>query len=86
MNRILIVSNRLPVQISSENEKITVTPSVGGLATGMQSIYKTYDSLWIGWPGLSEEELTPVVQGAVNEALRKEKCVPVYLTYQSICE
>ena len=49
-NKTIIVSNRLPLQISIENNQdVTVSPSVGGLATGMKSVHQEGDSLWIGW-------------------------------------
>jgi trehalose 6-phosphate synthase/phosphatase len=47
----LIVSNRLPINITKKKETIVYAPSTGGLATGLASFYKSYKSLWIGWPG-----------------------------------
>ncbi len=55
MSRLLIVSNRLPVNIEREDGALTIHPSVGGLATGLGSFYKSYHSLWIGWPGIVAE-------------------------------
>ena len=52
MDRILIVSNRLPVQISKKNSTLQIQPTTGGLATGVNSIHKLGNSLWIGWPGI----------------------------------
>ena len=49
MAKTIIISNRLPVQLQISNGNITATPSVGGLATGMKSVHKGQDSLWIGW-------------------------------------
>ena len=53
MKRILIISNRLPVNINIIGEKVNIEPSVGGLATGMSSVYGKYESKWIlsgTWP------------------------------------
>ena len=62
-NKTIIVSNRLPLQISIENNQdVKVSPSVGGLATGMKSVHQEGDSLWIGWSGLTEEEVNPEIQ------------------------
>jgi trehalose 6-phosphate synthase/phosphatase len=52
MSRMLIVSNRLPINITKKKETIVYAPSTGGLATGLASFYKSYKSLWIGWPGI----------------------------------
>ena len=53
MGRTIIVSNRLPVRVQRNEEgELSYKPSEGGLATGLGSIYKQGDNIWIGWPGL----------------------------------
>ncbi len=84
MKRLVIVSNRLPVGIQLEDNNIEVKPNVGGLATGMRSVSKKYDSLWIGWSGLFPEELSLEMRKKTDEALRKEKCLPVYIGREEI--
>lgn len=39
MKKIIIVSNRLPVELKIENDKITFKQSVGGLTTGLSSVH-----------------------------------------------
>lgn len=51
MNRLVIVSNRLPVTARIENHDLVVEPSSGGLATGLVGPHERCDGLWIGWPG-----------------------------------
>ena len=48
MNKTIIVSNRLPLQISINDNQLEVTPSVGGLATGMKSVHAEGNGLWVG--------------------------------------
>ena len=79
MSRLLIISNRLPVSISREGGSLDVTPSVGGLATGLASFYKTRESLWIGWPGIPSEECSPAEQIEIEGRLAELSCVPVFL-------
>lgn len=79
MSKFFIISNRLPVNISKEGEEFTITPSVGGLATGMKSFYKSYDSKWIGWPGLDNSELDVKDKEVITKKLVEEKCAPVFL-------
>ena len=84
-NKTIIVSNRLPLQISIENNQdVTVSPSVGGLATGMKSVHQEGDSLWIGWSGLTEEEVNPEIQTQINNAAEKEKCLAINLTEKEL--
>jgi trehalose 6-phosphate synthase/phosphatase len=80
MDRFLIISNRLPVQIQIQDENIEVVPSVGGLATGMVSVSKSFKSSWIGWSGVNRKKLTQEQTKKVDAALLTENCIDVNLT------
>ena len=84
MSRFLIISNRLPVKIDFSEEHLKVTPSVGGLATGMVSVSSSFNSLWIGWSGVDRENLTKKQEEKVDKTLQKEKCVDVNLTEKEV--
>jgi trehalose 6-phosphate synthase/phosphatase len=80
MRKLIIVSNRLPVTISTRNGGIDVTSSVGGLATGLASFYRERNSEWIGWPGGSIESFTPDQRREIAERLMDQNCQPVFLS------
>lgn len=80
MSKTIILSNRLPLQINIDNDKLEVTPSVGGLATGLKSFHKDGDSIWIGWSGLTAEEIPEDKIDAVFTEARKQACIAVNLT------
>ncbi|MGM0612032.1 MAG: bifunctional alpha,alpha-trehalose-phosphate synthase (UDP-forming)/trehalose-phosphatase [Bacteroidota bacterium] len=85
MQRLLIVSNRLPVKINEDEQgNLTTKASEGGLATGMKSVYKNYESLWFGWSGMYSNDITEEKQKKVEELLKKERCVPVSLNEEQI--
>ncbi|HEY9185151.1 MAG TPA: bifunctional alpha,alpha-trehalose-phosphate synthase (UDP-forming)/trehalose-phosphatase [Salegentibacter sp.] len=84
MSKTIIISNRLPLQISIENNNLEVTPSVGGLATGLKSFHRDGDSIWIGWTGLTEEEIPESLTQDVKKKAREEACVSVNLTAEEI--
>jgi len=84
MERLIIVSNRLPVKINKTDEGIETIPSEGGLATGIKSVYKNYDGLWIGWAGIDPDTLTNKDKENINKSLEKERCLPVYLNNEQI--
>jgi len=84
MNKLIIVSNRLPLQVSLKDNKLNVTPSVGGLATGMKSVHEAYKSQWVGWSGLTDEQIPKGLEKEVDKAVRKEGCVAVPLTEQDM--
>jgi len=84
MAKTIIVSNRLPVKISQENGKYNYMPSEGGLATGLGSIYKDGDNIWIGWPGLAVSKADH--QKEITKKLKTESMKPVFLTNTEIEE
>ncbi|NJB72077.1 trehalose 6-phosphate synthase/phosphatase [Saonia flava] len=84
MGKTIIISNRLPVQLQIHNGSITATPSVGGLATGMKSVHKGGESLWIGWSGLTDEEIPQILAPAIDNALKEQGCAKVKLTQNDI--
>ncbi len=80
MNRLLIVSNRLPVSVSKKNGDLRLQRSVGGLATGVGSFYKSCESLWVGWPGMNLQRKQDEERERIIETLKKEQCHPVFLS------
>lgn len=85
-NKTIIVSNRLPLNISVEEGDVKVFPSVGGLATGMKSIHQNSESLWIGWAGVASDEIDEITAEKIKNLSIKENCVPVPLTHQELEE
>lgn len=54
---LLIVSNRLPVVVNSEEDgSWTVKPGSGGLVTALKPVLREYGGHWVGWPGESTED------------------------------
>jgi trehalose 6-phosphate synthase/phosphatase len=82
MGKTIIVSNRLPVSIERKNNKLIYTSSAGGLATGLGSIYKNGDNIWLGWPGLYLSEKNE--REEIRSGLKKENMAPVFLTESDI--
>lgn len=80
-NKVLIVSNRLPIKIVGENGKLSYTNSEGGLATGLGSIYKQNDNVWIGWPGAYID--AEYREQVIND-LGERKLFPVFLSENEI--
>lgn len=84
MNKTIITSNRLPLQVNIKDQKLKITSSVGGLATGMKSVHAEGDAIWIGWSGIPNEELDPSMSLQVDEAIRKQKCISVPLSAEDV--
>ena len=53
--RLIVVSNRLPIVITKEDDGWQIGPGSGGLITALDPILKENKGLWVGWPGPGEE-------------------------------
>jgi len=84
MSKYIIVSNRLPIKISKVNNSFKFIPTSGGLATGMNSIHKNKNSLWIGWPGIAYDELDSLSLESINKKLNESGYFPVHLSINDI--
>lgn len=81
--KLVIVSNRLPINIIKKDDKLEFQPSSGGLATAMSSLTQT-DRIWVGWPGIASEDLTDDERQTVSRELESMGYYPVYLSRKEI--
>lgn len=82
MSRIVIISNRLPITIDKQDDKLIYHPSAGGLATGLNSLDDSLPMVWIGWPGLVVQDETEGEE--VRKGLDERDLVPVFLSDKEI--
>src|SRR5437660_9548965 len=79
MNRLIVVSNRLPFALDSTGADLwTGTPAAGGLVSAIEPVLRDRGGTWIGWPGIAvkiPEE--PFAQATSNAGY---KIVPVALS------
>jgi len=54
-NRLVVVSNRLPIAISQVGADWQITPGSGGLVTALTPLMKANHGVWVGWPGCGPE-------------------------------
>ena len=74
----VIVSNRLPIQLSKLENSFDITPSSGGLATGVNSI-RDDNSVWIGWSGVKSDEFTAKSNNQIKKILKNQNLIQVEL-------
>ncbi len=82
MQRLLILSNRLPISVTKKKGILDFVPSAGGLATGLSSLYQTYESVWIGWPGIIPRNADE--KQVITTELKNDKMIPVFLSKYQI--
>ena len=77
----IIVSNRLPVTILEKDNQLDFKKSEGGLATGLGSVYREGDNVWLGWPGtvIKDENKETATNVLAEENLR-----PLFLSQDEI--
>lgn len=82
-NRLMIVSNRLPVGVKSiDVDQYDFSPSCGGLVTGLKGLaHNDVTFLWYGWPGTTfSQEQSPHLKQILME---KFNAVPVLLDQET---
>jgi len=79
MRRLIIVSNRLPLSLTRERGEVRFAQSTGGLATGLAGPHEHLRSLWVGWPGSTEGDLSEDERGRITRQLADHRAVPVWL-------
>ena len=77
MNRIIIVSNRLPVSVSEgDNDNLKIAHSNGGLATALKPVFENHHPDWIGWAGIRRH----LTMGELEHLNLPEHLVPINFT------
>ena len=82
MARIIIVSNRLPITIDRKEGELIYHPSAGGLATGLSSLDKSIEKIWVGWPGKPVDD--EMERESITYQFQKDGMVPIFLTNQEV--
>ena len=77
MNRLIIISNRLPITIIEKKGELSVRASSGGLATGLNSLKKSYEVVWVGWPGMATKKASQ--RSAITKILKDLSMYPVFI-------
>ncbi|MCP3919453.1 MAG: bifunctional alpha,alpha-trehalose-phosphate synthase (UDP-forming)/trehalose-phosphatase [bacterium] len=54
--RLILVSNRLPIILSRKDGELVAHAAAGGLATGLSRPHREGGGRWIGWPGMCEAD------------------------------
>jgi trehalose 6-phosphate synthase/phosphatase len=81
--RLTIVSNRLPVTATARGGRLRLTPSSGGLATGLRTAHERGSGTWIGWLG-DTSSLAADRREAVRLDLEGRRLVPVELSANDV--
>jgi len=87
--KLFVISNRLPVTFTKENDDYLINKSSGGLVSGISAYLASMNSssldksnyYWVGWPGLSFPDKK---QTEIKQDLLKKKLVPVFINEKTM--
>lgn len=79
-NRVIMVANRLPMTASVGEGGISFAASAGGLATALAEVHEQRGGVWVGWPGITTDQLDQAGWDHVVETLRASRLVSVPLS------
>ncbi|MGK0186912.1 MAG: trehalose 6-phosphate synthase/phosphatase [Verrucomicrobiales bacterium] len=77
VGKTILVSNRLPVRLAADG---TPERTTGGLASALSGA--KIDAMWVGWPGVAEEEVAD--RPALEKAMAQIGVKPVMLTTEDL--
>jgi hypothetical protein len=74
--------HRLPVTLARTAEGLTERASAGGVAVGLRGLHVARGGLWVGWSGITQEELGADLAGA-NALLARHGLTPCLTSVKS---
>ncbi len=87
--RLLIVSNRLPINVEVKDRKISFIQSAGGLVSGLSAYLDSLkgtssatEYVWVGWPGITVSD--DMKEQVKLKALKDYHAHPVFLTEEEM--
>ncbi|MDD2190085.1 MAG: bifunctional alpha,alpha-trehalose-phosphate synthase (UDP-forming)/trehalose-phosphatase [Eubacteriales bacterium] len=85
MSKLIIISNRLPITIKKNGDRLQYQKSIGGLVTGLKRYHEKAGSLWAGWTGMADDDISDIDKDTIKNELHKTyQYLPVFLTNEEV--
>lgn len=78
--RLIIVSNRLPLSVKRQDGTFKSSLSSGGLVTSLSGLTKSTSFNWFGWPGIEVND--PKDREEVSKSLAEHNATSIFLDNQ----
>ncbi len=85
MSKLIIVTNKLPFEISDKGDQPCITERTGGISGSFNAFHNYSQCSWIGWTGNENIQLTDNQKDNIYRQYQKENCYPIELNEQEIC-
>ncbi len=79
MKRLFKIANRLPFQVIGNNGEKELIPFSNGFDSGLSNFYNSFDIKWVGRAGVNINEISEVEKQDIDNKLKSENCIPIYL-------
>jgi hypothetical protein len=76
-NRLIVVSNRLPLTLRKAEGRWTAERSSGGLISAMNPLLRRRGGAWIGWAGYTGEKEEEDQRALLQDWADKEQCFAI---------
>jgi trehalose 6-phosphate synthase len=83
--RLVVVSNRLPVTVSTDGEATSVRPATGGLVTALAPVLRNRGGIWAGWTGAAGEVDLGEILGPASREVGYQLC-PLTLSEREVSD
>ncbi len=84
MSKLIIVSNKLPYEISEKEGRPVVTEKTLGISGSLSVFYKHLKCSWVGWTGNEDIKLSDKQKNNVYNNYIKKNCHPLELSDEEI--
>lgn len=81
--RLIVVSNRLPIRIERAGDTASILPGAGGLITALTPLMEQQRGVWVGWLGSEEEQDVEELLSRWSVG-RAYDLVPMYLSKEEV--
>lgn len=85
MSKLIIVSNKLPFEITDNDGRPGITEKTGGISASLNAFYKFLQCSWVGWTGNENIQVDEQQKATIYKQYKEEKCHPVELNEEQIC-
>ena len=57
-SQLIVVSNRLPITVLRQGDRVVARRSAGGLVSALEPVLERHGGTWVGWPGVPLETMS----------------------------
>lgn len=84
MSKLIIVSNKLPFEITEQDGQPVLTEKTGGITNSLNAFYNYLQCSWVGWTGNENTELSGSQKDKIYSRYKEENCHPVELSEEEV--